>query len=137
MHGGGFLAIWSDLARGCDGLGALGDARALIRPVGVEGFVGCRIFRGLGTIVNRYFILYDLERPDVVGGPQYLARLNAPTAWSQRTMLRLRNFVRGGGRVVARSRSRIHDQLLVPQGGRIREMLSYSHSDPIGLLRWW
>jgi hypothetical protein len=51
--------------------------------------------------VNRYFILYDLEKPDVVGGAAYLARLDAPTPWSQRIMPRLRNFARGGGRVIA------------------------------------
>jgi hypothetical protein len=108
MHGSGFLAIWSDLAAEDETDWAHWMTREhSSERVRIEGFLGCRIFRGLGTIVNRYFILYDLERPDVVGGPQYLARLNAPTAWSQRTMLRLRNFVRGGGRVVARSRSRI------------------------------
>jgi hypothetical protein len=89
-------------ARGCDRLGALWMTREhSSERVGVEGFLGCRIFRALGTTVHRYFILYDLERPEVVGGPQYLARLNAPTPWSQRIMLRLRNFGRGGGRVVA------------------------------------
>jgi len=57
--------------------------------------------RALGTAINRYFILYDLETPEVVGGQQYLARLNAPTPWSQRIMPRLHNFARGGGRVAA------------------------------------
>jgi len=61
----------------------------------------CRIFRELDTTVNRYFILYDLEKPDIVGGAEYLRRLDAPTPWSQRVMPRLRNFARGGGRVIA------------------------------------
>ena len=39
----------------------------------------------------------------MVGGPDYLARLNAPTPWSQRIMPLLKNFVRGGGTVVASS----------------------------------
>jgi hypothetical protein len=71
--------------------------------LGIEGFLGCRIFRAEGTTINRYFILYDLATLDVVGGAQYLARLNAPTAWSQRIMPRLRNFARGGGQVLARA----------------------------------
>ena len=51
--------------------------------------------------VNRYFILYELEDERVVGGADYLARLNAPTPWSQRIMPRLGNFARGGGRIAA------------------------------------
>jgi hypothetical protein len=50
--------------------------------------------------VNRYFILYELEDQRVVGGPDYLAQLNAPTPWSQRIMPRLGNFA-GGGRIAA------------------------------------
>ena len=51
--------------------------------------------------MNRYFILYELEDERVVGGPDYLARLNAPTPWSQRIMPKLGNFARGGGRIAA------------------------------------
>ena len=51
--------------------------------------------------MNRYFILYELEDERVVGGADYLARLNAPTPWSQRIMPRLGNFARGGGRIAA------------------------------------
>jgi hypothetical protein len=102
MRGKGFLAIWSDLAPEDE----TDWAHWMMREhsserVGIEGFLGCRIFRAGGTIVNRYFILYDLATPDVVGGAQYLARLNAPTPWSQRMMPRLRNFARGGGQVLA------------------------------------
>jgi hypothetical protein len=74
-----------------------------IERVGIDGFLGCRIFRALGTAANRYLILYELETPDIVGSPAYLARLNAPTPWSQRTMPKLRNFARGGGRIAASS----------------------------------
>lgn len=102
MHGNGFLAIWSDLAPEDETDWAHWMTREhSSERVGIEGFLGCRIYRALGTTVNRYLILYDLERPEVVGGAQYLARLNAPTPWSQRITPRLRNFVRGGGRVVA------------------------------------
>jgi hypothetical protein len=69
--------------------------------VGVQGFLACRIFRAYGLSVRRYFILYELENAGVVGGPDYLARLNAPTPWSQRIMPLLKNFVRGGGTIMA------------------------------------
>jgi hypothetical protein len=73
MRGAGFLAIWSDVER-----------------VNL-------------TDVDRFFILYELETPEVLDGSAYLARLNAPTPWSQRIMPQLGNFVRGGGIVTARA----------------------------------
>ena len=102
MQGNGYLAIWSDLAPSdeTDWMHWITREHAAER-VGIEGFLACRIFRALGTAANRYFILYELEQPEIVGSPQYLARLNAPTPWSQRTMPRLQNFARGGGRIVA------------------------------------
>ena len=102
MQGAGYLAIWSDLAPQdqTDWAHWITREHAAER-VGVNGFLACRIFRALGVAVNRYFILYELEDERVVGGPDYLARLNAPTPWSQRIMPRLGNFARGGGRIAA------------------------------------
>ena len=102
MQGAGYLAIWSDLApeHHTDWAHWITREHAAER-VGVDGFLACRIFRALGTAVNRYFILYELEDDRVVGGPDYLARLNAPTPWSQRIMPLLGNFARGGGRIAA------------------------------------
>jgi hypothetical protein len=102
MQGSGYLAIWSDLAPEdeTDWLHWMTREHSAER-VGVTGFLACRIFRAYGLSVRRYFILYELENAAVVGGPDYLARLNAPTPWSQRVMPRLKNFVRGGGTVVA------------------------------------
>ena len=89
----GFLTIWSDLAPEdeTDWTHWMTREHSSER-VSVEGFLACRIFRALGIAVNRYFILYELDSPEVVGGPAYLARLNSPTRWSQS---------RGGGRVLA------------------------------------
>jgi hypothetical protein len=102
MRGSGFLAIWSDLAPEDETDWAHWMTREhSVERVRIEGFLACRIFRAQGTTVNRYFILYDLEKSDAVGGAEYLARLEAPTPWSQRIMPRLRNFARGGGRVIA------------------------------------
>jgi hypothetical protein len=102
MEGAGFLAIWSDLAPPDETDWAHWITREhAAERVGVSGFLACRIFRALGTAANRYFILYELEHENVVGGPDYLARLNAPTPWSQRIMPKLGNFARGGGRIAA------------------------------------
>src|ERR1700759_1416769 len=102
MQGHVYLAIWSDLAPHDETDWAHWITREHAgERVGIPGFLACRIFRALGTAVNRYFILYELENENIVGGPDYLARLNTPTPWSQSIMPRLGNFARGGGRVAA------------------------------------
>lgn len=102
MQGEGYLAIWSDLAPQDETDWAHWITREhAAERVGINGFLACRIFRALGVAVNRYFILYELDNENVVGSADYLARLNAPTPWSQKTMPRLGKFARGGGRIAA------------------------------------
>jgi hypothetical protein len=102
MQGAGYLAIWSDLSPTDETDWAHWITREhAAERVGIRGFLACRIFRALGTSATRYFILYELDDESVVGGADYLARLNAPTPWSQRIMPRLGNFARGGGRIEA------------------------------------
>jgi hypothetical protein len=102
MEGAGYLAIWSDLTPNDETDWAHWITREhAAERVGVNGFLACRIFRAIGTASNRYFILYELADENVVGSADYLARLNAPTPWSQRIMPRLGNFARGGGRIAA------------------------------------
>src|SRR5580692_8115714 len=104
MRGAGFLAIWSDVEPD-----KLTDYRHWLtrehttERVTTKGFLASRVFRMTGTDINRFFILYELESPEVLDGPAYLARLNAPTPWSQRIMPQLGNFVRRGGVIQARS----------------------------------
>jgi hypothetical protein len=104
MRGAGFLAIWSDIERK-----ALTDYRHWLtrehttERVTTKGFLASRVFRADRSDIDRFFILYELEAPEVLDGPAYLARLNAPTPWSQRIMPQLGNFVRGGGLITARA----------------------------------
>jgi hypothetical protein len=104
MRGAGFLAIWSDVEPD-----HLIDYRHWLtrehttERVTTKGFLGVRVFRAIRADIARFFILYELESAEVLDGPAYLARLNAPTPWSQRTMPRLGNFVRGGGVMAARA----------------------------------
>lgn len=99
MRGDGFLAIWSDVeaAQETDYLHWLTREHTAER-MGVDGFLAVRVFRALLPQVNRFLIVYELEAPEALSGPSYLARLNAPTPWSQRIMPILGNFRRGGGR---------------------------------------
>lgn len=98
MRGNGFLAIWSDVPaeQETDYLHWLTREHAAER-VGTPGFIAVRAFRAMTGDVRRYFILYELDRADVVSSPAYLARLDAPTPWTRRIMPILGNFVRGGG----------------------------------------
>lgn len=104
MRGAGFLAIWSDVFSG-----DLTDYRHWLtrehttERVTTKGFLGVRVFRAARADINRFFILYELESPEVLDGPAYMARLNAPTPWSQRIMPLLGNFIRGGGVMATRT----------------------------------
>jgi hypothetical protein len=104
MRGAGFLAIWSDVEPK-----HLADYRHWLtrehttERVTTKGFLASRVFRLMHSDLNRFFILYELEAPEVLDGPAYLARLNAPTPWSQRIMPLLGNFIRGGGVMAARA----------------------------------
>jgi hypothetical protein len=104
MRGAGFLAIWSDVEPK-----HLIDYRHWLtrehttERVTTRGFLASRVFRMLHSDTNRFFILYELESPEVLDGPAYLARLNAPSPWSQRIMPLLGNFIRGGGVMTARA----------------------------------
>ncbi len=104
VRGAGFLAIWSDVEPA-----DLTDYRHWLtrehttERVTTKGFLASRVFRAVRADIERFFILYELETPEVLDGPAYLARLNAPTAWSKRIMPKLGNFVRGGGVVTARA----------------------------------
>ena len=103
-RGAGFLAIWSDVEQS-----NLTDYRHWLtrehttERVTTDGFLAVRVFRADRADIDRFFILYELETPEVLDGPAYLARLNAPTPWSQRIMPQLGNFMRGGGVVTARA----------------------------------
>ena len=57
MQGAGYLAIWSDVAPQDRPTRRTRITREhAAGPVGVTGFLACRIFRALGASVNRYFI---------------------------------------------------------------------------------
>jgi hypothetical protein len=104
MRGAGFLAIWSDVEQK-----ALIDYRHWLtrehttERVTTKGFFAVRVFRAERSDLNRFFILYELETSEVLDGSAYMARLNAPTPWSQRIMPQLGNFIRGGGVMTARA----------------------------------
>ncbi len=100
----GFLAIFSDVdpADETDYLHWLTREHAQER-LSVPGFLAMRVFRTDAQDRARFLIFYRLRDAGVVASEAYLARLNAPTPWSQRVMPRLKNFMRGGGRIAFES----------------------------------
>jgi hypothetical protein len=54
-----------------------------------------------------FFILYELAAYEALVSPEYLARLNAPSPWSQKMMPHHRNMVRSQCRVLASSGSAV------------------------------
>ncbi|MBP0493938.1 hypothetical protein [Roseomonas indoligenes] len=123
----GMLAIWSDV----DPDGETDYLHWLTREhtaerVGIPGFEGVRVFRAGLADLRRYLILYDLSSASVLTSDAYLARLNDPTPWSSRTMPKLRNFARGGGKVVR--------ALGMGQGGHVLALrLPHAVSDDVPL----
>lgn len=104
MRGTGFLAIWSDIeARDLTDYRHWLTREHTTERVTTKGFLASRVFRAARDDVNRFFILYELNAPEVLDGETYLTRLNAPTPWSQRIMPKLGNFMRGGGAMIARA----------------------------------
>ena len=115
----GFLAIWSDVsdADRTDYLHWL-TREHIEERLAVPGFFRARVFRARRDDINRYLILYELAGASVLGSAPYLARLNQPTAWSQRVMRRLTNFRRGGGQVASK--------IGFGRGGLIRPIIASS-----------
>ncbi|MGY4434241.1 hypothetical protein ACVWWO_006718 [Bradyrhizobium sp. F1.13.1] len=86
MRGTGFLAIWSDVEAH-----DLTDYRHWLtrehttERVTTKGFLGSRVFRAARDDINRFFILYELETPEVLDGERPIwrastLRRNGPSA---------------------------------------------------------
>lgn len=61
--------------------------------LGVPGFLRGRRYRAIDAD-RTYFSFYELASPAVLFSEAYLARLNAPTAWTQRIMQRWSSMFR-------------------------------------------
>jgi hypothetical protein len=105
MRGAGFLAIWSDVEPK-----ALTDYRHWLtrehttERVTTKGFLAVRVFRANRSDIDRFFILYELEAPEVLDGSDYMARLNAPTPWTLASGKHFRNVSRSLCLVAGRPR---------------------------------
>ena len=99
LAGTGVVAIWHDLEP---------DARSdfyewhnrehMPERVGIPGFRRGRRYLAIsGT--PEFFNLYEADTPEVLGGRDYLDRLNSPTPWTKRVVPSFRNVARSICRV--------------------------------------
>lgn len=96
LRGTGLLAIWNDIdpARE-DDYNLWHTQEHLPERIGTAGFLAGRRYVNPHLAQQRYLTLYEAESLAVFNSAPYLARLNAPTAWTQAMMPGFANYVRG------------------------------------------
>jgi hypothetical protein len=99
LKGSGFLAIWHDIkAEGEPEYNLWHTREHMPERLGVPGFEAGRRCVDRKLRKHRYFTLYEARSIDVFGSEPYRARLNAPSAWSNRVQPHFTNFVRSACR---------------------------------------
>ena len=87
----GILAIWNDMdVEHQDFYEQWYMNEHFPERLGVPGFRRARRYEAVEAD-RRYFSFYELDSPDVLFSAAYLARLNAPTAWTLRIMSAFKN----------------------------------------------
>jgi len=101
LSGAGFMAIWHDIRPEGEPEYNLWHTREhMPERLGVPGFERGRRWVDWNLAKHRYFTLYEARSVDVFGSEPYRARLNAPSAWSNRVQPHFTNFVRSACRTV-------------------------------------
>lgn len=100
LAGLGVVAIWHDLLpEAKDAFYEWHNREHMPERVGIPGFRrGRRYIATSGT--PEYFNLYEADSPEVLGGVDYLTRLNHPTPWTKEVVASFRNVARGICRVL-------------------------------------
>lgn len=100
LSGTGVIAIWHDVQADFrrDFL-EWHNREHMPERLAIPGFRRGRRYRAIDG-GPEYFNLYETDDPAVLSSPAYLARLNAPTPWTQRVLPGFRNVARSLCRVV-------------------------------------
>lgn len=97
--GKGAVAIWHDIVpEGLADFYAWHDGEHMPERVAIPGFVRGRRYVALDSDLG-FFNLYETVDASVVVGPDYRARLNAPTPWTVAAVKSFRNVARALCRV--------------------------------------
>lgn len=94
LAGKGVLAIWNGIDREAEAdFIAWHVGEHIPERVGVPGFLrGRRYVAERGT--PKYFNFYEVETPDALVSPDYVAKLNAPSEWTKRVVRHFRDTSR-------------------------------------------
>jgi hypothetical protein len=99
LAGLGAVAIWHDLLpEAKDDFYEWHNREHMPERIGIPGFRRGRRYVAISG-APEFFNLYEADSPETLAGQDYLHRLNAPTAWSQRVIPSFRNVARSVCRV--------------------------------------
>lgn len=100
LAGRGAVCIWHDLVpEATDEFYQWHNREHMPERVGIPGFLRGRRYIAVAGAPT-YFNLYEAESTEVLGGNDYLDRLNAPTEWTRRVVPSFRRVSRSICRVV-------------------------------------
>jgi hypothetical protein len=103
LLGKAVVASWSEIDPAViDDVRAWHTREHIPERLALPGFLRARRCAGVDD-PGAWFILYEAETLAALTTPAYLARLNAPTDWTRRSIVHLRHSVRGVGQVAASS----------------------------------
>ena len=86
LAGTGVVTIWHDLLpEAKDDFNEWHNREHMPERVGISGFRRGRRYVAVSG-GPEYFNLYEADSPEVLGGQDYLNRLNSPTDWTKRKM---------------------------------------------------
>lgn len=101
LAGTGAVAIWHDITpEGRDEFYNWHGREHMPERVAIPGFLRGRRYIAFDADLE-YFNLYEAKEPDILTGPDYQARLNAPTPWTVATVKHFRSVARSLCRVAA------------------------------------
>lgn len=96
LLGRAFLGIWHNVEpQWRDEYDAYHTIEHMPERLGIPGFLRGRRYIDYALTSRVCFTLYEASHSETFRSPGYLARLNAPTEWSQRVQPHMPDFVRG------------------------------------------
>ena len=98
LAGNAVVAIWNDITdEGRANFYEWHNREHIPERLGIPGFLRGRRYRRVDAAPGgdrEYFTLYEVRDAEVLSGQAYLARLNAPTSWTTRSVAHFRNVAR-------------------------------------------
>jgi len=103
LAGMGVIALWHDVAPDTkEEFYEWHSRERMPERVGIPGFRRGRRYVAVNG-APEFFVLYEADSPEVLGGVDFLNRLDAPSEWSRRVVPKFRNVARSICRVVVTS----------------------------------